>query len=104
MKTPRLSRFKTLFDFSAWLLMLPAAIILYRIDPAMLMTVGQWLLVAPILAGITIIVTRLVFPSLSIGWMVSQVAEGNRAAGTLAAALVLFVGLVFLALVLWARA
>lgn len=104
MSAPRQSRFKSLFDFGAWLLMLPAAFLLYWIDPPMLQTIVQWLLVAPILAGITIIVTRIVFPQVSIAWLVDQVGEGNQAAGQLAAALVLFVGVVFVGIVLWARA
>lgn len=104
MTAPRQSRFLSLFDSTAWLLMLPAGLALYYIDSAMMATVVQWLLVAPLLAGITVIVTRVIFPQVSIAWLVAQVEERNVAAGMLAAALVIFVGLVFLGMVIWGRA
>lgn len=104
MTAPRQSRFKSLFDQSAWLLMLPAAALLFWLDAAMMQTIVQWLLVAPILAGLTIIVTRLIFPQVSLSWLVAEVDQGNTAAGILAAALVLCVGIVFIGIALWARA
>lgn len=103
-RPPRQSRFFALFDSGAWMLMFPAAALLYWLDAPMVTTVVQWLLIAPIMAGLTIMVSRIIFPQVSIAWLVSEVSLGNRAAGTLAAALVLFVGIVFLALVIWARA
>lgn len=98
------SRFKSLFDKGAWLLMLPAALLLFFIDPAMLLTILQWLLVGLVIAGVTIIVSRIMFPQVSMPWLVAEIAKGNLAAGVTAAALILFVGLVFLGLVLWAKA
>lgn len=95
---------RSLFDQGAWLLMLPAALALIYIDPAMAQTIGQWILVPLVLAGFTIIVTRVMFPQVSIAWLVAEIRQGNVAAGLLAAALVLFVGLVFLGMVLWVRA
>jgi len=104
MTAPRQSRVLALFDSTAWLLMLPPGLFLYYIDSAMLATVVQWLLIAPILAGITVIVSRVIFPQVSITWLVQQVEEGNQAAGLLAAALVIFVGMVFIGMVVWGRA
>lgn len=98
------TRFKSLFDQGAWLLMLPAAALLFLIDPAMLLTIGQWLLVGLVIAGLTIIVTRIMFPQVSMPWLVAEIAKGNLAAGVTAAALILFVGIIFLGLVLWAKA
>lgn len=95
---------KALFDKGAWLLMLPCALILLVIDPPMALTVGQWLLVAPILAGLAVIVSRIMFPKVSIPWLVAEIKNYNVAAGVLAAAFVLFVGMVFVALCLWAKA
>lgn len=96
-------RFKSLFDQGAWFLIVPAAYLLHDIDQAMFATVWQWLLVASVLAGLSIIVSRIVFPQVQIAWLVGEIKERNLAAGLLAAALVVFVGMIFLGLVLWAR-
>ncbi|APQ14666.1 hypothetical protein BJP27_24135 (plasmid) [Pseudomonas oryzihabitans] len=98
------ARFKSLLDKGAWLLMLPAALLLFFIDPAMLLTILQWLLVGLVIAGMTIIVSRIMFPQVNMAWLVGEIAKGNAAAGLTAAALILFVGIIFLGLVLWAKA
>lgn len=99
-----LQRLEALIDKSAWLLIIPALIALYFIDPVMLKTLAQWLVFAPVLAGLAIIVSRVVFPQIALGELVEDVREGNIAAGILAAAVVLFVAMLFLALILWAKA
>lgn len=96
-------RLKSLFDQSAWLLMLPASLTLFVIDPSMAKTVAQWTLVALVLAGVAIIVSRITFPQLVFDHLLPQVYNGNRAAAIVLAALVLCVGLIFMSLVLWAR-
>lgn len=93
-----------MFDSAALFLMLPAAAALYHLDPAMLLTVVQWLLVAPILAGLAIMVSRMIFPQVSIKWLVEEVGKGNIAAGMLASGLVVFVSMIFIGLAVWARA
>lgn len=98
-----LYRLKSLLDQSAWLLMLPASLILYIIDPSMAQTVAQWTLIALVLAGVAIIVSRIVFPQLDFDVLLPLVYAGNVAAGQVLSSLVLCVGLVFLSLVLWAR-
>ena len=99
-----LRRFSFLMDKSALFLILPCAIALYFIDPAMFTTLLQWLVFAPVLAGIAIIVSRITFPQIQLSLLIKQAHEGNRAAGFVAGALILFVGSLVLALVLWAKA
>lgn len=97
-------RLKALLDKSAWLLILPSLVALFFIDEAMLKTLVQWLVFAPVLAGVAIIVSRVVFPQIHLTTLVEQTQKGNTAAGHLASALVLFVAIVILALVMWAKA
>lgn len=98
-------RFSALADKSAIFLILPCAIILYFIDKAMFATLLQWLVFAPVLAGVAIIVSRVTFPQVPLTKLVEQAyQEGNRAAGFVAGALIVFVGLLILSLVLWAKA
>ena len=99
-----LGRFRALVDKSALFLIIPCAAALYFIDSAMFMTLLQWLVFAPVLAGIAIIVSRVVFPQVHLTDLVTQAREGNRAAGFVAGALIIFVGLLLLALVTWAKA
>jgi uncharacterized membrane protein YjfL (UPF0719 family) len=97
-------RTKALADKSAWMLMIPSIIALCFIDMSMLKTLLQWLVFAPVLAGVAVIVSRIVFPQIHLSTLVEQTEEGNTAAGILASALVLFVALIVLALVMWAKA
>lgn len=97
-------RLEALLDKSAWMLIIPSLIVLFFIDKTMLQTLTQWLVFAPLLAGVAIIVSRVVFPQIHLTTLVEQVRQGNMAAGLLAAALVLFVAIVIVALVMWAKA
>lgn len=98
------NRTKALADKSAWLLILPSLIILYFTDPAMLKTLIQWMAFAPVLAGVAVIVSRVVFPQIHLTTLAREAIKGNTAAGLLASAIVVFVAIVVLALVMWAKA
>jgi hypothetical protein len=97
-------RFAALFDKSAWLMAAPALIGLYYLDAALTKTMAQWLVVSFVIAGVSIVVSRIIFPQIHLSELVEQVKAGNRAAGTLAAALVIFVGILFYGIVMWAKA
>lgn len=97
-------RIKALVDTSAWILIAPSLIALFYIDKSMLATLVQWLVFAPVLAGVAVIVSRIVFPQIHLSELVRETMKGNQAAATLAAALVVFVALLVLSLVFWARA
>lgn len=97
-------RTKALADKSAWMLMIPSIVALCFIDLSMLKTLLQWLVFAPVLAGVAVIVSRIVFPQIHLSSLVEQTEKGNTAAGILASALVLFVALIVLVLVMWAKA
>ena len=99
-----LRRFNFLVDKSAIFLIVPCAVMLYFIDVAMFKTLLQWLVFAPVLAGIAIIVSRVTFPQVHLTELVKEAHTGNRAAGFVAGAVIIFVGLLMLALVLWAKA
>lgn len=99
-----LRRFSFLMDKSALFLILPCAAALYFIDPAMFATLLQWVVFAPVLAGIAIIVSRVTFPQIELTKLVKEAELENRAAGLVVAAIILFVGITMLSLVLWAKA
>lgn len=99
-----LKRIKTLGDKSAMLLIIPCLVALFFIDASMVKTLVQWLVFAPIIAGVAIIVSRIVFPQLNLTKLVEEVHGGNTASAILASGLLLFVGLLIFALVTWAKA
>lgn len=99
-----LRRFSFLVDKSALFLIIPCAVALYFIDQAMFATLLQWVVFAPVLAGIAIIVSRVTFPQIELTKLVKEAELENKAAGLVVAAIILFVGITMLSLVLWAKA
>ncbi|WP_282348054.1 hypothetical protein [Pseudomonas sp. PS01301] len=96
-------RIKSLGDKSAWLLILPASLLLFALDPSMIKTVAVWILVSLVLAGAAIVVSRITFPQIVFGDLLIRAVAGNRACAIVLAALICTWGLIFLSLVLWAR-
>ncbi len=92
-----------LFDKNAWLLILPAYVVLHYIDPAMAKTMVQWLGFALILAGVCIFISHIVFPQISISELVGMAKDGNQGAALIAAAMVIFFGLLMLAVAIWSK-
>lgn len=102
--TSFLKRFKALGDKSALILIIPAVAALFFIDAAMVKTLVQWLIFAPIIAGVAVLVSRIIFPHIDLTQLIRETHEGNKASAILAGALLLFVGLLVFALVTWAKA
>lgn len=97
-------RLRALIDKTALLMILPCFVLLWFIDEAMTLTVVQWLLVAPIITGLAVIVSRMMFPQINLTRLLEEAHGGNRASGIVVAGLLLFVGLLILSLVTWAKA
>lgn len=98
-------RMRALLDGSAWLMIMPAMGALFCFDPVLAKTMAQWCLPAVAIAGLAIIVSRVVFPQVHLNDLIDKVVgEQSLPAAVVIAALMLFVGVVFLAIVLWAKA
>lgn len=97
-------RFSALADKSAWLLIAPALLALFLIDTPMALTLTQWLVFIPVIAGISIIVSRLIFPQVYLGKLIEKAEQDNLAAGIVAGSLIVFVGILVLSLIMWAKA
>lgn len=102
--TSYLTRLSALIDKSALFLIIPCALALYFIDAPMFTTMMQWLVVAPIIAGVAVMVSRIIFPQVKLTELILEAHTGNKAAGIVAGALIIFVGILLLALVTWAKA
>lgn len=101
----RFRRFRAMFDKSAWLLIAPALVIIFLIDASLGRTLLTWSAFGVAIAGVSVIISRIIFPQIDLSALVRQVSDRqNTAAGIVVAAIILFVGLVMLALVMWAKA
>lgn len=97
-------RLAALFDLSAWMLIAPAFAALYAIDAPSAMTLAQWSLFALVLAGVAVVISRIVFPQIHLTkWLTEASRDNSTAAGLVVAALVMFVGIVMLTLAIWAK-
>lgn len=96
-------RFAALFDGSAWLLILPALCALYLWDAPMVKTLGQWSLYFLVLAGVVVMISRIVFPTVHLPTFIGNAERGDLAGALVTAAVILFVGMLVLSFVLWAR-
>lgn len=97
-------RLAPLLDMTAWVLVVISVLPLLLIDPAMVLTLVQWTAFGLALAGISVVVSRMVLPQVDLTEWVGHAREGNVAAGLVVLGVALFVGLIILALVLWAKA
>ncbi|EAM1616336.1 hypothetical protein EU642_22120 [Salmonella enterica] len=97
-------RTRALTDKSAWMLMLPSLVCLWWIDEALFKTIVEWLIVAPLITGLAVMLSRIVFPQVNLGLLVDEAILENKAAAIVVAGLMLFCGLLIVALMLWAKA
>lgn len=100
----KFKRLAALIDKSAWLLMLPALVIVYLADPAMLCTLLQWTAFFGIIAGIAVVISRIIFPQIHLEDLIQRALEQrNPAAGMIVSAVIVFVGILIYAMVVWAK-
>ncbi|EAM6792305.1 hypothetical protein E0G74_00925 [Salmonella enterica] len=97
-------RTRALTDKSAWFLMVPSLGGLYAIDEALFKTIVEWLIIAPLITGLAVMLSRIVFPQVNLGLLVDEAILENKAAGIVVAGLMIFCGLLIVALMLWAKA
>lgn len=92
------------FDLTAWVLLIASIVPLLLIDTAMVVTLAQWTAFALALAGITVVITRVVLPQVDLSEWLGHARSGNVAAGLVVLAVALIVCFTFVGLVLWAKA
>jgi hypothetical protein len=92
-----------LMDMSAWLLLIICALPLVAIDRAMIMTLIQWTAYSGALVGITIILTRIIFPQIRLTEYLDLAKSGNLASSIVVLAVSVIIGFIFLGVVLWSK-
>lgn len=97
-------RLAPFLDLTAWVLLVISIVPLLLVDPAMVVTLVQWTAFALALAGVTVVITRVVLPQIDLSEWVERAREGSAGAGLMVLSVALAVCCVFLGLVLWAKA
>ncbi len=90
-------------DAQALALLLPTLALLYAIDGPKTLTLLEWMLFAAVIGGFAIQISLTIFPQVKLGELVELAADDPKGAATVAAALIVFVGLLVLSIVLWAK-
>lgn len=88
---------------AVWLLTIPALLLLGMLDWPLVKTLLQWSVFALVLAGVSIVLSMLIFPQIDLEELVNKAAETPQGSATLAAAVILFLGVLFYTLVFWAK-
>lgn len=94
------------FDLSAWVLVIVALIPLFFIDRAMALTLVQWTLYGLALAGVAVVICRVVLPQIDLSEWVEYARDPNGPPGAhwIVVGVMVFLAITFLGLVLWAKA
>ena len=93
-------------DLSAWILVIVALIPLFFIDRAMALTLVQWTLYGLALAGVAVVISRVVLPQIDLSeWVeLARKTDGPPGAHWIVFDVMMFLAITFLGLVLWAKA
>jgi hypothetical protein len=98
-----LARAFTFHDWRAWALIALCVFIAWLVDPAIVKTVVEWIVIFGLFVGLPVMLSRHVLPMIDLAALVQQVMMGNTAAGLTVLALLHFLALLILALTLWAK-
>ncbi len=98
-----LTRVRALIDKSAWLLIGIGVAGVAFTDWALLSTMWQWCLFTTVIGGLTIQMSRIMFPNVRLTEFVVKAQEGSVAAAIVVAATMGFTGLLFAMIIYWAK-
>lgn len=92
-----------LFDQSAWLLLIPVFIMGWFVEPSKVKTIAQWSVLATGLCGLALVLSRIMMPRIKVDGLIGLARTGNNAAGMMILGYQVMLGLIILALCIWAK-
>jgi hypothetical protein len=96
-------RLAPLGDLTAWVMILLSLVPLALVDLAMVATLIQWTAYAFALAGVSVVVSRIVFPQIYLTEWIDRAKEGSLSAALVVLGITIFLGTVIMSMVLWAK-
>ena len=97
------TRLGALVDKSSWFLILPAMCIVAAFDWARMLSVLTWMLLLAVVVGFCIQISRVAWSPVDLVRLVDKASEDSLASAVIVAAIIIFVGILVLAGVLWTR-
>lgn len=97
------ARFKALLDPTAIILILPLCLFIYWLDAPMFKTLIEWVIFAPIVVGIAVLISRIVFYQIKFTDFVERAWSGNVAAAIVVSSIIIFTAFLSYAIITWAR-
>lgn len=95
------SLFRFVHDSRVYLLIVPATIILFLIDDVLAKTWLQWGVVLPIIAGITLILRKILFNTLDLSSAIEKACETPGGSGHVVMAVAIVMAAVLVSATLW---
>lgn len=96
-------RLAALFDQSSWLLIAIGVAVLALADWRTALTLAQWAAGALAIGGLTIVISRIMFPQIRLDELMVKAKAGELPAALVVAAVVLYCAIVFVGVALWAK-
>ena len=104
LKARLIKRLAPFFDLTAWVLLFVSLIPLALIDPATVVTLVQWTAYGFALAALAVVVSRVLLPQVDLSEWLRLARDGSVSAAVVVVGVVFLLGVLFLGLVLWAKA
>lgn len=90
-------------DMSFWVLTIISLVPLWFLDRAMILTLLQWCAFGLALAGVAVVLCRILLPQIDLTAYVREAEKGSVAAALVILGVTLMLSVIFLAMVLWAK-
>lgn len=90
-------------DLTFWVCTVLVVVPLWLLDPPMMKTLIQWSAFGLALAGLSVLVVRVMLPQVDITDLLREARQGNVAAGLAMVGMAILMSFVFLGLILWAK-
>lgn len=99
-------RLRPFLDIGSWILFILTLVPLYLINPPMLVTLVQWTAFAVALAGVAVMLCRVLLPMVDLGELYDRIrnGRGDTTDAIVFASVVALLGVLFLGLILWGKA
>lgn len=97
-------RLRAIWDPSVLILIIPALVVVFFVDSSMAYTLLEWIAFAPVVVGLSVLISQVVFYQIKFGELVKKVRyENSIAAAMVVSALIIFVSILSYAIVSWVR-
>ena len=92
---------KVFHDMRAYVLMIPCGLVLYFTDPVIFQTWIQWGAALPVIAGVMLLLRKIVFNTVDLSAAIDKACETSSGAATVFLGIAIFCSTFLIAATLW---